>query len=127
MNEVCLATTNFSVLDVFLKRIVMCLKEVLLVASLLLHSSHSLVLREESSSSVLDSTVFNVSYKYEEAWRSWKATHSKKYLDATEDLLRHQTWLSNMKFIEGHNANAHIFGFTLAMNHLGDMVCQLVQ
>ena len=71
----------------------------------------------------LDEKVdLNASYKHEHLWSSWKSLHSKNYTDQVEELLRHLTWLSNMKFIQGHNANAHIFGFRLAMNHLGDMV-----
>ncbi len=78
--------------------------------------------RSLESSYSLEYGDLNVSFKYKEDWENWKQTHSKKYTDVVDELLRHLTWLSNLKFIEMHNANAHIFGFELAMNHLGDMV-----
>lgn len=77
---------------------------------------------EEELASVIVPTKFNVKYKHLEVWKSWKVKHLKSYNNTQEELLRHLTWLSNMKYIEQHNANSHIFGFTLSMNHLGDLV-----
>ena len=79
---------------------------------------------DEDSSPVFRASKMNVKYKHLEAWNDWKMTHSKNYSNTHEELLRHLTWLSNMKYIAQHNANAHIFGFTLKMNHLGDVVCK---
>ena len=61
-------------------------------------------------------------YQHVEEWKMWKSTHGKSYESSKEDLNKHIDWLSNKEYIEQHNKNAHIFGFTLAMNHLGDMV-----
>lgn len=60
-------------------------------------------------------------YEFVEEWNLWKGQHQKKYDSELEDLDKHLVWLSNKKFIELHNANSHIFGFDLAMNHFGDL------
>lgn len=62
-------------------------------------------------------------YRYEHEWGKWKFTNDRNYTTELEELERHLIWLSNKVYIDQHNANAHIFGFTLAMNHLGDLVC----
>lgn len=61
-------------------------------------------------------------YEFVEEWNMWKGQHRMRYKSEVEDLSRHLVWLSNKKYIDLHNANSHIFGFTLAMNHFGDMV-----
>lgn len=61
-------------------------------------------------------------FKHAEEWSNWKLKHVKTYATSLDELERHMIWLSNKKFIDHHNANSHIFGFTLAMNHLGDVV-----
>ena len=63
-----------------------------------------------------------VQFQFIEEWQMWKAQHGKSYGSQREELERHLVWLSNREYINGHNNNAHIFGFTLAMNHLGDIV-----
>ena len=61
-------------------------------------------------------------FEFVEEWQLWKSTHSREYLSEREELERHLTWLSNREYILQHNANAHIFGFTLSLNQFGDMV-----
>ena len=61
-------------------------------------------------------------FQFVEEWNLWKGQHEKSYGTQLEELERHLVWLSNKKYIEQHNANSDIFGFTLAMNHLGDLV-----
>lgn len=61
-------------------------------------------------------------FKHVVEWSRWKLKHAKSYGSELEELERHLIWLSEKKYIDHHNANSHIFGFTLAMNHLGDMV-----
>ena len=61
-------------------------------------------------------------YQFAKEWNQWKNTHEKKYESDKEDLEKHIVWLSNKEYIDHHNRNADIFGFTMAMNHLGDMV-----
>lgn len=55
-------------------------------------------------------------------WSLWKREHSKSYNSIHEEAMRHDTWLVNKQYIETHNVQSHIHGFTLKMNHLGDLV-----
>ena len=64
-------------------------------------------------------------FEFPEEWQLWKSDHGKSYDSELEELERHITWLSNKKYIEQHNANADVLGFTLAMNHFGDLVSTL--
>ena len=66
-------------------------------------------------------------YQFAEEWGLWKNEHSKAYDSDREELERHLVWLSNKEYIDQHNANADLFGFTLAMNHLGDMVSKIIK
>ena len=61
-------------------------------------------------------------YQFVEEWSMWKGQHQKTYENDLEELNSHVVWLSNKKYIEAHNQNAHVFGFTLAMNHFADLV-----
>ena len=63
-----------------------------------------------------------VKFQFVEEWNMWKTEHGKSYGSEMEELERHLNWLSSKAYIEAHNANTHIFGFTLKMNHLGDLV-----
>lgn len=60
--------------------------------------------------------------QYPEEWQLWKSQHGKSYGSQREELDRHLVWVANREYINVHNKNSHIFGFTLAMNHFGDMV-----
>ena len=55
-------------------------------------------------------------------WHMWKAEHGKLYQSLGEELQRHMVWHNNMKMIERHNAESATHGYTLKMNHLGDLV-----
>ena len=55
-------------------------------------------------------------------WRLWKADHGKQYSSVREELYRHVIWQSHQKFIDAHNHFNQTFGFTLAMNEMGDLV-----
>ena len=61
-------------------------------------------------------------YQLSREWGLWKTEHRRSYGSDNEELERHLVWLSNMKYIEGHNANEHMFGYRLSMNQYGDMV-----
>ena len=63
-----------------------------------------------------------VQFSYAEEWQMWKTQHGKSYGSVREELERHLVWLANREYINAHNQNSHIFGFTLAINHLGDIV-----
>ena len=64
-------------------------------------------------------------FEFLEEWEMWKEQHGKGYHSEREELERHLVWLSNKKYIDQHNVNTDIFGFTLAMNHFGDLVSLL--
>ena len=63
-----------------------------------------------------------VQYQHPEEWQLWKTEHGKSYESQREELERHLVWLANREYINAHNKNADLFGFTLAINHLGDIV-----
>lgn len=72
--------------------------------------------------SVVAVCVAELHYEFKEEWRLWKTDHGKSYRTDMEELERHLVWVSNKKYIEAHNANVEVFGYTLAMNSFGDMV-----
>ena len=79
------------------------------------------------TSAILLSTALSLStavpvYQLREEWHLWKAENGKMYKSDVEELERHLIWLSHKTYIDGHNANKDIFGYTLAMNQYGDMV-----
>lgn len=65
-------------------------------------------------------------YQLSHEWHLWKTENQKQYINNNEELERHLIWLSNKKYIEGHNANEHVFGYSLSMNRYGDMVCDII-
>ena len=71
--------------------------------------------------------VAEVHYEFIEEWRLWKSHHGRAYTSHTEELERHLVWLSNKKYIEAHNKNDDMFGYTLSMNSFGDMVYRAKQ
>ena len=60
-------------------------------------------------------------------WHMWKAEHGKMYQNLEEEIWRHTVWQNNMKMIHRHNAESMTRGYTLKMNHLGDLVSQCAQ
>ena len=72
--------------------------------------------------SVLAVVSGEVQYQHPEEWQLWKTEHGKSYQSQREELERHLVWLSNREYIDSHNANSDVFGFTLALNHFGDLV-----
>lgn len=60
-------------------------------------------------------------WSHVEEWGSWKLEHGRSYDSERVELEKHLVWLSNKVYIEQHNANEHVFGFSLKMNHLGDL------
>ena len=58
-------------------------------------------------------------------WHLWKSDHGKSYGNLKEELSKHLVWLGNKEYINQHNKYSHVFGYTLKMNHLGDMVRNL--
>lgn len=67
-------------------------------------------------------TGSRVEYKLKEEWNLWKTQHGKSYESECIELERHLVWLSNKEYIDHHNANSELLGYTLAMNHHGDLV-----
>ena len=66
-------------------------------------------------------------FRFLEEWNNWKAKHGRSYLSAREDLEKHVVWLSNKAYIEAHNINAEVFGYTLEINQFGDLVSTLYE
>lgn len=62
------------------------------------------------------------SLKFHKEWTVWKAEHAKMYSCDKEEVQKHSVWLANRELIEEHNKKADEKGFTLKMNHFGDMV-----
>lgn len=46
----------------------------------------------------------------------------KKYETPEEELMRQNIWSMNRKYVEEHNNNADMYGFTTAMNEYADLV-----
>uniref|UniRef100_A0A2D4MU12 Cathepsin L1-like n=1 Tax=Micrurus spixii TaxID=129469 RepID=A0A2D4MU12_9SAUR len=63
-----------------------------------------------------------VNLALEGAWKGWKETHGKGYLEE-EEAFRRTVWEKNLWRIERHNLEAARgkHSFQLAMNHLGDL------
>ena len=64
----------------------------------------------------------SVQFSSVEEWQMWKGQHGKSYGSVRKELERHIVWLANRAYINAHNQNSHVFGFTLALNHFGDVV-----
>ena len=62
------------------------------------------------------------SLAFQEEWDIWQLEHQKSYKHHHEEAKRHAIWLANRNAIEEHNSRADVHGFTLKMNHLGDLV-----
>ena len=58
-------------------------------------------------------------------WLAWKELHGRKYDSLREETKRSYVWLDNKKFIEEHNMEVEQHGYSLGMNHFGDMVSRL--
>lgn len=68
--------------------------------------------------SLISLTTAAAQFKYLKEWNMWKVEHSKNYQSEREEVEKHLVWLSNKAYIDTHNANADIFGFTLMMNSI---------
>lgn len=66
-----------------------------------------------------------MSAPFHKQWHLWKREHSKKYPNESEETVRHSIWLANKRYINEHNKEEHKHGYTLKMNHLGDLVILL--
>nr|ACU86976.1 silicatein-like protein [Aulosaccus sp. GV-2009] len=73
------------------------------------------------ASSLHKTAQHRLHFKHVEEWSQWKLKHTKSYESSLQELEHHLVWLSNKKYVDYHNANQHIFGYTLALNHLGDV------
>lgn len=66
-------------------------------------------------------TSATVPLKFHEEWMLWKDIHGKEYSSKKEELQKHKVWLQNKNYIDEHNAMSDVHGFTLKINHLGDL------
>ena len=72
--------------------------------------------------SVLIGLVVSSALEFASEWHLWKTEHGKSYQSQREELDRHLVWLSNRELVETHNKNADHHGYSLALNHFGDLV-----
>ena len=61
-------------------------------------------------------------FEYTQEFQDWKVKYNKVYETKETELERQIIWESNKKFVENHNANSDMFGFTVAMNEFADLV-----
>ena len=66
-----------------------------------------------------------LSLALQEEWTAWKQLHSKQYPSFDLEARKQAVWLANREYINEHNNRAHEFGYSLKMNHFGDMVIKL--
>ena len=55
-------------------------------------------------------------------WERWVEEHGRDYGEGGEGVERFAVWAGHREYIHQHNKNAHLFGYKLKMNHLGDLV-----
>ncbi|CAI8032369.1 Digestive cysteine proteinase 3 [Geodia barretti] len=60
--------------------------------------------------------------EHPEEWDLWKTEHGKSYESQREELERHLVWLSNREYINAHNKNSVVTGFSLRLNHFADLM-----
>lgn len=72
--------------------------------------------------SVLLALAASSHLEFAEEWHQWKSQHGKWYQSPGEELVRHRVWLENREYIQNHNKNVDLHGYSLALNHFGDLV-----
>ena len=72
--------------------------------------------------SIVLGAIASASFEFREDWHLWKAQHGKTYWSLGEEVQRYKVWLANRDYINNHNQNANHHGYSLAMNHYGDLV-----
>ena len=61
-------------------------------------------------------------FEWQKEWDLWKEKYGKKYDCDHMELSRKTIWAANKVFVDTHNANAKIHGYTVEMNEFADMV-----
>ena len=59
---------------------------------------------------------------YYDQWMAWKRGNGRWYSSSQEEETRFAVWKENLEYIQQHNSNSDLYGFTLRMNSYGDMV-----
>ena len=72
--------------------------------------------------SILLAVIVSASLELTVEWNLWKSQHGKRYWSLGEEMARHRVWLTNREYISNHNLHAEQHGYTLALNHFGDLV-----
>ena len=75
-----------------------------------------------SSSSLPKRGAYSQINKLNGAWTLWKIQHSRQYETYEDELKRFTVWMDNLAYIEEHNHHQEKLGYTLGMNHFGDIV-----
>lgn len=60
--------------------------------------------------------------EFSDEWNNWKQLYQKTYECEHEELARYTIWVANKAYIEEHNKNVDVHGYSLKMNEFGDMV-----
>ena len=60
-------------------------------------------------------------FEYTAEWEMWKRQHGRDYASETESIYRQTIWEANKKYVDNHNANADLWGFTLTTNEYADL------
>lgn len=61
-------------------------------------------------------------FEWQKEWDLWKAEYGKKYECEEMELSRRSIWAANKVFVDTHNANAALHGYTVTMNEFADLV-----
>lgn len=72
---------------------------------------------------VLLSCTFVVhGFEWQKEWDLWKDEYGKKYDCDEMELSRRSIWAANKVFVDTHNANAKLHGYTVKLNEFADLV-----
>ena len=61
-------------------------------------------------------------FEWQKEWDLWKAEYGKKYECDEMELSRRNIWAANKVFVDTHNANSALHGYTVKMNEFADLV-----
>ena len=64
--------------------------------------------------------VYALPTEYDDQWEAWKTEYNKVYKDDIEEAHRKEIWMKHLVYVEKHNAQSDVYGYTLAMNLFAD-------
>ena len=66
--------------------------------------------------------VYALPTEYDDQWEAWKTEYNKVYKDDIEEAHRKEIWMKHLVYVQKHNAQSDVHGYTLAMNLFADLV-----